>query len=91
MTGGLGFVRAGKDRSRQNRDLLKHTDRVMSKKGEATHGQHIKPKYKEATKEEIDHFMEGFKASQKKDRKRRIILAAVVVLVVTMLLYLIIW
>lgn len=91
MTGGLGFVSSGKDRSRQNRNLLKHTDRVMSKKGEAHGGKHSKPTYKKASKEEIDQLMEGFNQNQKVERRNQIVIGTIVVVIIFTLLYFLIW
>ena len=91
MTGGLGFVRMGKDSSANYRSLLKHTDRVISKKGAAHDGDHSKLTFKKATPEEVAKVVDAFKEEARNEQRRKVIIGAIVAIILSVLFYVVFW
>ncbi len=91
MSGGVGFVSAGKNSSASNRRLLKHTDNVMSKRAGNSNKPGAKLTYKHTSKENLAKFKKNFKAEQKRDFRKQIILGIITTVVVFFILYLILY
>ena len=91
MSGGLGFVQAGKDAARKNRRMLKHTDKVMSRKVAPHEGSNRVLKFKKPTKEELDAFKAKFHSKRKRENKKLVILSTIISVIVLCVFYLILF
>jgi len=89
MSGGIGFVTAGKNSSIKNRGFLKHTDKVMSRKPVNTKSSVGKFSFKKTSKKDLDRFKKKFKSEQKRELRKQIIIGVLLLVIIFYFLYLI--
>jgi hypothetical protein len=83
----MGFVSAGQQRNNQNHSHLKHTDKVMSKKGQLNYKTVTKLSFKKSSDEKLALFIKKFKEDQHKDLIKQLIIGAFVSITVFFVFY----